>query len=313
MSAPAPGGPATAVDPRKRAVRLGIRWVLAIVGGLVIVFALGILVRRIPAVEAFIADWSGFVPLPAGAPLGIPAWLSWQHFLNSLFLLLIVRTAFQIKSRKRPPAFWTRDNDGPIRTKRPPRRLSIHVWFHLSLDALWVLNGIVFAVLLFATGQWMRIVPTDWSVIPHALSAFLQYASLQWPTEDPWLSYNALQLLSYFGVVFILAPLAVLTGLRLSSVWPQEGRWNRWFSESLFRKVHVLVLWGFLVFVVLHVGLVLLNGPLANLSAMYAAQEDAPWLGVGLFVLSLAALAGAWLLASPDRLKKVAARFGKVR
>ncbi len=29
-------------------------------------------------------------------------------------------------------------------------------WSHFSVNLLWVLNGIVFYVLLFATGQWLR-------------------------------------------------------------------------------------------------------------------------------------------------------------
>ncbi|MEU8247905.1 hypothetical protein [Nonomuraea sp. NPDC048916] len=30
-----------------------------------------------------------------------------------------------------------------------------------------------YVVLLFATGQWVRIVPSDWAVVPNALSAAL--------------------------------------------------------------------------------------------------------------------------------------------
>ena len=35
-------------------------------------------------------------------------------------------------------------------------------WWHLGVDVLWLLNGVVFYVLLFATGQWRRLVPTSW-------------------------------------------------------------------------------------------------------------------------------------------------------
>ncbi|MFP3802940.1 oxidoreductase, partial [Paraburkholderia sp. SIMBA_027] len=72
-----------------------------------------------------------------------------------------------------------------------------------------MLNGLIFIVLLFATGQWLRIVPTNWDVFPNALSAGLQYASLNWPLENGWNNYNRLQLLTYFLTVFIAAPLAI--------------------------------------------------------------------------------------------------------
>ena len=64
-------------------------------------------------------------------------------------------------------------------------------------------------MVLFVTGQWMRIVPTSWDVFPNAVSAALQYVSLDWPTENGWVNYNALQLLAYFTTVFIAAPLAI--------------------------------------------------------------------------------------------------------
>ena len=35
-------------------------------------------------------------------------------------------------------------------------------------DSLWLLNGLVFYVLLFTTGQWRRVVPTTWAVFPNA-------------------------------------------------------------------------------------------------------------------------------------------------
>lgn len=40
-------------------------------------------------------------------------------------------------------------------------------WHGLS-TMLWVLNGIVYVVLLFATGLWQRIIPTSWDVFPEA-------------------------------------------------------------------------------------------------------------------------------------------------
>ena len=33
-------------------------------------------------------------------------------------------------------------------------------WWHLGADMLWLLNGLVFYILLFSTGHWQRLVPT---------------------------------------------------------------------------------------------------------------------------------------------------------
>ncbi|WP_215730388.1 hypothetical protein [Rhodoglobus vestalii] len=48
----------------------------------------------------------------------------------------------------------------------PGRRHSIGLarrW-HLGIDTLWLLNGLIFTVLIFAIGQWMRLVPMSWNV-----------------------------------------------------------------------------------------------------------------------------------------------------
>ena len=74
------------------------------------------------------------------------------------------------------------------------------------MDLLWLVNGIVFYVLLFATPQWQRLVPTSWSVFPDALSVLIQYLSLNWPVENTWVAYNGLQLIAYFVTVFVAAP-----------------------------------------------------------------------------------------------------------
>lgn len=43
----------------------------------------------------------------------------------------------------------------------------------------------------------------------------IQYLSLNWPHDNGWVAYDALQLLAYFISVFV-APLAPLTGLGMS-------------------------------------------------------------------------------------------------
>ena len=38
---------------------------------------------------------------------GFPAWVQWQHFFNTFFIVLIIRTGLQVRHDKRPTAFWT--------------------------------------------------------------------------------------------------------------------------------------------------------------------------------------------------------------
>ncbi|HLP23411.1 MAG TPA: cytochrome b/b6 domain-containing protein [Microbacteriaceae bacterium] len=293
---------------QRRSVRIAAGVVLSVVVVVWMSWA-----RTTSPIAQFIADYPGEAPSVLPAPVGIPAWLAWQHYLNAFFIVLIIRTGWIIRRRQRPPAFWIRHDSAVMRLTGRRQRLGIYHWFHLSLDGLWLLNGLIYVVLLFATGQWLRIVPTDWAVVPNALSALIQYLSLDWPTDSGWTNYNALQQLSYFAVVFVLSPIAVLTGLRLSPAWPLEGRLARVLPEQLTRRIHGLNLYAFVVFVVVHVVLVLGTGALRNLNVMFAGNNGESWLGAGVFTLAIATMVGAWILVTPALLKRLASLSGDVR
>ena len=283
---------------------------LAIIVLVAVVFAArGI--RSLPMAQEFLVDFPGASPLPSWAPVGFPAWLAWQHGLNVFFLLFIVRSGWQIRTAGRPSMFWTRRNTGLFRTRRAPRRLGINLWLHLAVDALWVLNGIFFYVLLFVTGQWVRIVPVSWDIIPNALSAALQYASLDWPITDGWVNYNALQTLSYFSIVFVAAPLALASGIRLSPLCTSR-RLGELIPLRPTRAVHVGVMVFFLAFIVIHVTLVFATGALRNLNHMYAARSDDGWTGFWIFAASVVVMLVAWVAEGPRLLRAVASLGGTV-
>lgn len=279
-----------------------------------IVVAIAIWLRSLPGVQSFMETYPGRSELPEGTPVGFPAWLAWQHFFNSFFILFVIRSGLQIRNIKRPAAYWVRNNTGMLRTKGEPQRISIHQWFHISINSLWLLNGALLYVLLFVSGQWARIVPVSWDIFPNALSAGLQYASLNWPLEMGWVNYNALQVLAYFTTVFIAAPLAVLTGLRMTPGLAE--RWkplDRVFPVLLARLLHFPIMIYFVAFIFVHVLLVLTTGALNNLNHMYAVRNDESWWGFGLFMASLVVMAVGWVAAKPSILAMIAGLSGKVR
>jgi thiosulfate reductase cytochrome b subunit len=278
--------------------------------GAIALSAIALVLRAQPSVQDFLVRYPGVITPPLDAPVGIPVWLNVTHFLNMLFLMLIIRTALSIRSKKRPPAFVT-----PRRGAfgQPPRRIGINVWLHNTVDVLWMLNGVAYVVLLFTTGQWVRIVPTTWDVIPNALSAAIQYLTFTWPVENPWVAYNSLQSLSYFGVVFVLAPLAILTGVRLSSAWPLDAPGlNRVLPEKPIRVLHNIVLFAFMAFIVVHISLVLFTGTVLNLNVMFAARNDLSFVGTIIFIAALVVLTGVWFALTDSVQKKLARLTGEV-
>jgi thiosulfate reductase cytochrome b subunit len=318
-AAPAAPAPASSAPSQPGARRYGPltvkQWVgasvvgvLAIIGAATIVVQLTRWFLGLDFMQDFLATYPGVTPLPDGAPVGLPAWLGWQHFFNVFLIVLIIRSGLQVRTERRPPAYWT-----PRWSKGGQGRISLNLWFHQSLDILWLVNGLVFVVLLFATGQWMRVVPTSWEVIPNAVSAGLQYLSLDWPLEDGWVNYNSLQVLAYFATIFIAAPLAAITGVRMSGLWPKNATTlNRIYPVEWARAVHFPVMLYFVAFIVVHVALVFTTGALRNLNAMFAARDADDWLGFWIFVASMVVIAAAWIAARPTVLAPIAGLFGKV-
>jgi thiosulfate reductase cytochrome b subunit len=214
---------------------------------------------------------------------------------------------------------WTAKQDSislPGQVGLPGLRHSIGLarWWHLGVDALWLLNGVIFYILLFATGQWQRLVPTSWDVFPSALSVLIQYLSLNWPAETGWAAYNGLQLIAYFITVFVAAPLALITGLGMSpALSARFTRVSTIFSIQTARSLHFLVLCWFLVFIVIHVTLVVSTGLLVNLNHIYAGRTGHGWAGFWLFTASMVVVVAGWVAATPFTIRhpRIVQRVGQ--
>lgn len=286
-------------------IRRGILLVLGAIAaaGIVVLAARG--VTTLPGVPEFLERYHGTYELPEFVDPGFPAWARWSHFLNFFFMILIVKTGLQVRYQRKPPAFFT--------PKRGGAKISLTVWMHTSLDVLWLLNGVVFVVLLFVSGHWARIVPTSWEVVPNAASAMLQYLTLEWPVEDGWVNFNSLQQLMYFLVVFVAAPLAALTGIRMSEWWPKDAATlNRIYPSAVARAVHFPTMAFFVLFTLVHVFLVLSTGMLKNLGHMFAGTPDGGWAGFWWFVAAIVvSVAAVWALR-PMLVAPIAGRFGAI-
>jgi hypothetical protein len=168
-----------------------------------------------------------------------------------------------------------------------------------------VSNGLIFVVLLFATGQWRRLVPTSWRIVPDAWAVFVHYVTFHLPPEpDGFYRYNALQQLSYFGVVFVLAPLAIVTRPSMSPALTNRFSWYPKLpgNRQIGRSLHFLIACGFLAFLIAHVSMVVLTEFARNMNHIVLGTDDANRLGLYLglaaigVVLALNALANwvAW-------------------
>jgi DMSO/TMAO reductase YedYZ molybdopterin-dependent catalytic subunit/thiosulfate reductase cytochrome b subunit len=336
---------AQGIAPRVRVGRsrwFNLLWLLPI-GFVVLIVAVAAAkgLRGTPAVERFIVRYPGTVEsASARTNAGLPIWVGVMHFFNLFLLIFIIRSGVQILS-DHPRLYWTRhstpgkdwfrvqkpvpaeplwtakqDSIGlPGQVGLPGIRHSIGLarWWHLGTDVVWLLNGLIFYVLLFATGQWRRVVPTSWAVFPNAVSVLIQYLSLHWPAENGWVAYNSLQLLAYFVTIFVAAPLALITGLGMSpALSTRFKRISKVLSIQTARSLHFLVLVWFLFFILMHVTLVFTTGLLVNLNHIYASRNDGSWIGFSMFAASMVVVIVGWVAATPFTLRhpRVVQRVG---
>jgi DMSO/TMAO reductase YedYZ molybdopterin-dependent catalytic subunit/thiosulfate reductase cytochrome b subunit len=326
--------PQQAVLPR---IRIGHRWINILWGLplgtalLLCLIALAQSLRDLPEVAAFIQHHPGIAQAAPSVDTGFPWWLQLQHFLNMLFMLFIMRAGLQILA-DHPRLYWGRDctpgtdwfrfqipvPKGRLWTAKddsvtlptwlgiPGLRHTIGLarWWHFSINLLWLMNGIAFYALLFSTEQWRRLVPLTWEVFPAALSTAIQYASLNFPVDHSWTRYNGLQQLSYFITVFVAAPVSIVTGLMQSPAISNALGWlGRVFNRQAMRSVHFISFAWFVGFILAHGVMIFVTGLRQNTNHMFGGVDDNSWRGLPLFVLAMAVLTVAWLLASPYTLR----------
>ena len=268
-------------------------------------------------------------PATAVEPYGFPAWLRITHYVNFMFLILLIRSGLQVLADHprlywnvhcTPGTEWLRLTPIEVPTDRvwtakddarhltpwiglPGCRHTVGMarhWHFLSV-LFWVGNGVAFVVLLFATPQSQRLVPTSWKIVPDAWAVFVHYATLHLPPEpDGFYHYNALQQLAYFAAVFILAPLAVVTGPSMSPaltarfVWYPKLPGNR----QIGRTVHFLVMVAFVGFIIAHVGMVAITGVVRNMNHIVMGTDDTRWIGLYLGLVAIGAVAVLNVLAN---------------
>jgi len=140
----------------------------------------------------------------------------------------------------------------------------------LLLYLLWSLvNGHVRRDLHITRGEWRP------SRIWHDLK---EHAGLRFPTGSAALRYNILQKLAYAGVIFVLLPVMILTGLAMSpgmnASWPLLT--EIWGGRQSARSIHFIAAFGLVAFAVVHILMVVLAGPINEIRSMVTGWYRLP-------------------------------------
>ncbi|SFF90894.1 Ni/Fe-hydrogenase, b-type cytochrome subunit [Novosphingobium sp. CF614] len=182
---------------------------------------------------------------------------------------------------------WT-DQDGNLQRRAFPYWATIPSRYSLAgariwhLAFAWVLAlGLLFYLLWSLVTRHLQrdihITRAEWRPT-HIWHDIKEHARLRFPTGAAALKYNVLQKIAYAGVLFVLLPLMILTGLAMS---PGTDAWLPAASE-LFggrqsaRSVHFICAFLLVLFFLVHIAMVVLAGPFNEVRSMITGRYRLP-------------------------------------
>ena len=276
------------------------------------------------------------------APSGFGYWVELCSFVNLFLLTLLVRSGLEILSAH-PKLYW---NDGCTpgseclrftRRKMPedqpwtsseeaeklspwialPGRGNIGMGrhWHAFCAILWMLNGALYIVALFVTGEWRKLLPASLAVFPQAwndllLSVHLRLAPGPGPLIPVGAPHAALVHLGYAAALFGLAPLTIASGVALSpAVIARFPGFIRVFGgRQGARSVHFCLLVGWLLFICARVAHVCASGFSGHAALLtHGGGDDQQRLAASIALASLALVILLNVIAT--RVSLVAPRF----
>jgi thiosulfate reductase cytochrome b subunit len=182
---------------------------------------------------------------------------------------------------------WT-DSAGSIQNRAFPGWATIPSAYSLSAARRWHLAFawvLVIGILLYWLASLLNrhirrdLLPRPAELAPrHIWHDIKEHARLRFPTGEAALRYNILQKLAYVGVLFVLLPLIVLTGLTMSpgmnAAWPLLL--DLFGGRQSARSIHFIAASLIAAFIVVHLLMVVLAGPYNEIRSMITGRYRLP-------------------------------------
>lgn len=155
--------------------------------------------------------------------------------------------------------------------------------WHLFFAWLFVINGLIFTAYALASRHITRdLTPTrkDWHSFGKSLRDHL---ILKHPSGEEAKRYNVLQKLAYASILFVVAPLIVMTGLAMSPMIDTVFPWllTIFGGRQAARTIHFIACFSFVGFIMIHILQVILTGFLNNIRSMVTGWFIVKHEGVG--------------------------------
>jgi thiosulfate reductase cytochrome b subunit len=189
------------------------------------------------------------------------------HWLQALTILLLLLTGLEIHA------------PGSLRLLGFARATTIHE----ALALFTIANAFLSLFYHLATGAIRQFVPRPRDFFSLAIAQVAYYtrgifSGAPHPfAHEPGSKLNVLQQVTYLGVLNLVLPLQVATGVLMWKAQEWAALVDRLGGLHAVATVHVACAWSFAAFVVMHVYLTTTGRtPLAHLRAMVLGWEDVP-------------------------------------
>lgn len=213
------------------------------------------------------------------------------HWINAICVYTLFTSGLGIFNAH-PRLYWGEfgaNFDTPwLQLDRFPGWITLPASYSLSMSRHWHLTfALIFAFALLVYMVWSlmnRHITRDLAfrrgeLAPsHVWADIKDHARLKFPTGAAALRYNVLQKASYIGVIFVLIPLLIFTGLTMSpgmnSAWP-------WLTEIFggrqsARSIHFIAAFMLVAFFFVHILMVMLAGPINEIRSMITGRFRIP-------------------------------------
>ena len=153
-------------------------------------------------------------------------------------------------------------------------------YLHFQTAWIAVLTGLLYTIASGLNGHFRtNLLPESatfsWRAFGTTITSHLRFAR---PSEAEAWSYNLLQRLSYLGVIFVLFPLVIWTGLAMSPAFVSAvpATVNLLGGTQSARTIHFFVTLALVLFLLVHVVMVWHAGFRRRMRAMVTGRLDSP-------------------------------------
>lgn len=142
--------------------------------------------------------------------------------------------------------------------------------WHLFFAWLLVINGLFFTAYALISRHAARDLAPTGEDLRGIGKAVKDHIVLRHPQGEEAKRYNVLQKLAYVVILFVVAPLIVLTGLAMSPTIDAAVPWllTIFGGRQAARTIHFVACFSFVAFIIVHVAEVFLTGFFNNMRSM---------------------------------------------